>query len=106
MAVNSPDNIAGVSFEIKGNEAYVIKDEIKIPIGVSEIKGIYSLVNMFSLNEESITTATGNGVITFDTEHGIYTVTYGENNLPQHMEIDGDGFAYSVEIVTIRLKNA
>ena len=106
ISVLSPKSLAGVKFEIGENSSFVIKDEIKIPLKNEDISGIYALSRIFSLNEEAITTASYDGVISFDTEYGIYSVSYGKNNLPQHIEISAADFDYSVEIVAIKLKEA
>ena len=106
ISVLSPKSLVGVKFEISENSSFVIKDEIKIPLKNEDISGIYALSRIFSLNEEAITTASYEGVISFDTEYGIYSVSYGKNNLPQHIEISAADFDYSVEIVAIKLKEA
>ena len=102
ICVISPENLGGTVFEISKESSFVIKDELKIPLDNESIDGIYALSQIFSLSEEAITTATNGGVITFDTGSGVYTVTYGENNLPHHIEISGDSFSYFVEIKSIK----
>ena len=103
ICVLSPENLGGTVFEISKESSFVIKDELKIPLDNENIRGIYALSQIFSLSEEAITTATQNGVISFDTDHGLYTVTYGENNLPELITISGDDFEYSVKINAISL---
>ncbi len=103
ICVISPENLGGTVFEIRKEGSFVIKDELKIPLDNESICGIYALSQIFSLNEEAITTATSEGVISFDTDHGLYTVTYGENNLPELITISGDVFEYSVKINAISL---
>lgn len=103
ICVISPENLGGTVFEISKESSFVIKDEMKIPLDNENIRGIYALSQIFSLSEEAITTATSEGVITFDTDHVLYTVTYGENNLPELITISGDVFEYSVKINAISL---
>ena len=103
ISVLSPKSLAGVKFEIGENSSFVIKDEIKIPLKNEDISGIYALSRIFSLNEEAITTASYEGVISFDTEYGIYSVSYGKNNLPKSITVYGNGFSYSVVIKGIKL---
>ncbi len=102
LEVLSPDNLDGIKFELKGNEAYAIKDEIKIPIRRDSLKGICALLNSFSLSESAITTVSTDNIISFDTDYGIYTVTYGENNLPQRIAINGDTYEYSIIVNSIK----
>lgn len=103
LEVLSPKNLEGVQFEIRGNEACAIKDEIKIPIKADSLKGICALLNCFSLSEEAITTVSVDNVISFDTDYGLYTITYGENNLPQKIAIASDNYEYSIIVNTIKL---
>ena len=103
ICVISPENLGGTVFEITEKSSFVVKNELKIPLNNDDICGIYALSQIFSLSEEAITTATSEGVITVDTDHGLYTVTYGENNLPELITISGDVFEYSVKINAISL---
>ena len=102
ISVISPEKLKGTVFEISKESSFVIKEELKIPLENESIDGIYALSQIFSLSEEAITTATSEGVISFDTDHGLYTVTYGENNLPYQIEISGDSFSYFVEVKSIK----
>ena len=102
ISVISPEKLKGTVFEITEKSSFVVKNELKIPLNNDDICGIYALSQIFSLSEEAITTATQNGVISFDTDHGLYTVTYGENNLPYQIEISGDSFSYFVEVKSIK----
>ena len=103
ISVISPEKLKGTVFEISKESSFVIKDELKIPLNNDDICGIYALSQIFSLSEEAITTATQSGVISFDTDHGLYTVTYGENNLPEHIEIHDSSFSYSIDVKAIML---
>lgn len=103
VEILKPENLGGITFEFEKENSYAIKDEMKIPINNENIKGIYALSRIFSLDENGISTVGTNNVITFDCNDAIYTVTYGENNLPLHMEIRGNTFEYSVDLKSIRL---
>ena len=103
LEVCAPDTLRGVLFEMRGEKVYAIKDEMEILISNDSLKGICALLNCFSLNESAITTVSTINVISFDTDYGLYTVTYGENNLPQHIEITGDTYAYSIDVHTIAI---
>ena len=103
LEVRSPDTLKGISFEIRGNKAYAIKDEIEIPVSTDSLRGICALLNLFSLNESEITSVSENNVITYKNDYGVYTVTYGENNLPQKITLVGDTFEYDITVNTIKL---
>ena len=104
MEVLFPDTLEGVFFEMQGENIYVIKEETKIPMSRDSLKGICALLNCFSLKEDFIINLSEEGVASFDTENGIYTVTYGKNSLPQHIKISGDNYEYSVLIDTVKIK--
>ena len=103
IEVLKPENMKGITFEFENESSYAIKDEMKIPINNENIKGIYALSRIFSLDENGISTVGTNNVITFNCNDAIYTVTYGENELPTHIEVSGESFEYSVDIKSIRL---
>lgn len=103
LYVLSPSYLEGVCFEITNDKSYAIKDEIKIPLDKSKLKGICAILNCFSLSEEAITTVNTSNVISFDTDYGLYAITYGENNLPQMIKITGQDYDYSIVVNTIRL---
>lgn len=104
LDILSPANLCGVCFEIVNDNAYAIKDEIKIPLNKDSLRGICALLNCFSLSEEAITTVSQNNVIKFDTDYGLYTITYGENNLPQYVMIVSDTYEYSIVVNSISLR--
>lgn len=106
LYVLSPSYLEGICFEISNDKSYAIKDEIKIPLDKNKLKGICAILNCFSLSEETITTVSTDNVISFDTDYGLYTVTYGENNLPQIIAIAGQDYQYSIIVNTIRLCSA
>lgn len=103
LEVLAPTTLCGIMFEINKDGAYAIKNETKIPLDKDSLKGICALLNSFSLSEDAMTTVSLNNVISFDTDYGIYTVTYGENNLPQSITIIGDTYEYSILVNTIKL---
>ena len=102
LTVLAPENLCGITFEIGETTSFAIKDNMKIPLNNQHIGGIFALSSIFSLNEGNLATVTENNVLTFDDTSTVYTVTYGENNLPLHIEISGDGYAYSVNVNSIK----
>ena len=105
ICIFSPDFLCGITFEFSDTSSFAIKDDVVIPIDKKDLNGIYALSQMFSLSECTLTTVTENGVISFKTDLGVYTVSYGENNLPKSITILGDGFDYTVEITGIEIKS-
>jgi len=99
----SPDTLKGILFEMRGDKAFAIKDDIEIPVSTDSLKGVCALLNCFSLSEGEIATVSLNNIISFDTDYGLYTVTYGENNLPQNIKIAGDTYEYNITVNTIML---
>lgn len=104
LEILAPTNLKGISFKLTENDAYAIKDEIKIPLDKNSLRGICALLNCFSLTEEAITSVNQNNVITFDTDYGLYTVAYGKNNLPEHIAIASDTYDYSIVVNSISLR--
>ena len=105
LEVLSPENMKGITFEFKKDISYAIKDDIKIPLNDENISGIYALSNVFSLEENAISTVSTNNVVSFDFDNASYTVTYGENNLPLRIDISGDGYEYKVYVNSIEFLN-
>lgn len=103
LEICSPDTLKGILFEIRDDKAFAIKDDIEIPVSTDSLKGIGALLNSFSLSEDAMTTVSLNNIISFDTDYGLYTVTYGENNLPQNIKIAGDTYEYNITVNTIML---
>ena len=106
LEVLSPATLCGIMFEMTSKGAYAIKDEIKIPLDKDSLRGILALLNSFSLSEDAMTTVSLNNIISFDTDYGLYTVTYGENNLPQNIKILSDAYEYNIIVNTIKLTEA
>lgn len=104
LDIISPASLAGVSFEIKEGNAYAIKDDISIPIDKNSLRGICAILNCFSLKENEIATVNQDSTCIFNSDYGTYTVTYGENDLPKHIEISTDTYNYSIAINSILLK--
>ncbi len=104
LHVLSPDSLNGVSFEITDNTACILKDDMKIDVKKDSLAGICAILNSFSLREEAITTVNQNNVISFDTDYGIYTVTYGENNLPYLISITGEAYEYQIKVNSIKIQ--
>lgn len=102
LTVLEPENLCGIAFEIGENTSYAIKDSMKIPLNNQHISGIFALSSIFSLKEGNLATVTENNILTFKDTYTVYTVTYGENNLPLHIEISGDKFRYSVNVNSIK----
>ena len=103
IEVLKPESMRGITFEFENECSFAIKDEMKIPINKENVKGIYALSRIFSLDENGISTVGTNNVITFNCNDAIYTVTYGKNELPTHIEVSGETFEYSVDLKSIRL---
>jgi hypothetical protein len=107
LKIISPKELFGTSFHLYKNEAYIEKDELKIPVNKDILKGISALVSCFSLNEAALTTVENqnkSSIVTFNSSNATYIVTYGQNKLPCHFEITGDTFSYSIEVSSIELK--
>lgn len=103
LEVLFPDTLKGILFEMRGDKAYAIKGKMEIPVSTDSLKGVCALLNCFSLSEGEIATVSPNNIISFDTDYGLYTVTYGENNLPQNIKIAGDTYEYNITVNTIML---
>ena len=106
LEILSPSQLRGTTFYIYENDAYIEKDEIKIPVNKNTLKGISALSSCFSLEESALTTVESknkNSTVTFLGDSATYVVTYGQNKLPCHFEITGDTFSYSIEICSIEL---
>ena len=103
LEVCSPDTLKGILFEIRGDKAYAIKNEMEIPLSPDSLKGICALLNCFSLLENDIINVSENNVITYKNSYGLYTITYGENSLPQQISIIGDTYEYNITVNGIKL---
>ncbi len=107
LEVLYPNQLKGAIFYTNQNEAYVQKDDLKIPVNKESLRGICALLSCFDLEEASITTVESenkSSIVTFACKSATYVVTYGQNKLPSFIEINGDTFDYSVEVCTIQLK--
>ena len=104
LRVLEPQSMVGISFELKNESAYAIKDEMKISVSKECLAGICAILNSFSLDEESITTVTQNNVVSYDTDYGLYSVTYGENNLPYHFSIISDTYEYEITVNSLKIQ--
>lgn len=104
LRVLEPESMEGICFEVENGNAYAIKDEMRISVSKKSLEGICAILNSFSLDEESITTVKQNNVISFDTEYGLYSVTYGENNLPYHFSIISDTYEYEITVNSLKIQ--
>ena len=107
VSVISPEEIKGVTFEV-GEKIYVSANGEKIAVERENLKGICALSEMFSQDEECMTSAKSEkegSVLTFQKEECVYRVVIGKNSLPSTVQITSADFEYRVQILAISLLN-
>lgn len=107
IEVKKPSEISALYFEFGQSDGYVINGDLKIPLGRESACGLYALSCVLSLENESIVSVVDqekNSIVTFENDHGTYTVTYGKNLLPSHIEIHSDKFDYDIVVKGISLE--
>ncbi|MBQ2809835.1 MAG: hypothetical protein IJF11_02970 [Clostridia bacterium] len=104
LVVTKPEELCGIAFRGEG-EAWVMElNEVEIPTSASSLDGICALCSIFDLSESAITTAkdeSGDGIVSFDMERGLYVVTYNKMALPERVKITSADFSYDVRILSI-----
>ena len=107
IEVKKPSEISALYFEFGQSDGYVINGDLKIPLGRESACGLYALSCVLSLENESIVSVVDQGknsIVTFENDLGTYTVTYGKNLLPSHIEIHSDKFDYDIVVKGISLE--
>lgn len=107
IEVKKPSEISALYFEFGQSDGYVINGDLKIPLGRESACGLYALSCVLSLENESIVSVVDQGknsIVTFENDLGTYTVTYGKNLLPSHIEIHSDKFDYNIVVKGISLE--
>lgn len=105
--IKKPSELTSVYFELSENGSYAISNELKIPIDSSNLGGIFALGNALCLSEGeiiSVTDENNTSIVTFENAYGTYTVIYGKNLLPSHIEIHSDSYDYDIDVTGIELK--
>lgn len=107
IEVKKPSEISALYFEFGQSDGYVINGDLKIPLGRESACGLYALSCVLSLENESIVSVVDQGknsIVTFENDLGTYSVTYGKNLLPNHIEIHSDKFDYDIVVKGISLE--
>ena len=101
-----PPSLKYISFEIKGDIVIGRAGELEIPFDEGNVRGICALSNIFSLNEECLSTAAAQdegACLEFETEYGTYKLTLGKNELPSAVQILSSDYRYDISIDSIAL---
>jgi hypothetical protein len=107
IKVKKPSEISALYFEFGQGDGYAINGDLKIPLGRESACGLYALSNVLSLENESILSVVDQGknsIVTFENDLGTYTITYGKNLLPSHIEIHSEKFDYDIVVNGISLE--
>ena len=106
LLVSAPEEMHGIGFIYNGNECYATLDEIKIPINKDDLKGIFALINIFSLEEGTITSAKikGEQSITFQNQYGTYTMSFDGMGYPQKAKITDGVYDFDVKITALKVE--
>lgn len=106
LQVVLPSEMQGVMFTYNGNECYAMLDEIKIPINKDDLKGIFALINIFSLDEGTITSAKikGEQSITFENTYGTYTMSFDDKGYPKNAKITDGVYDFNVKITALKVE--
>ena len=107
IEVKKPSEIGALYFEFGQSDGYVINGDLKIPLSRESACGLYALSCVLSLENESVVSVVDQGknsIVTFENDLGTYTVTYGKNLLPSHIEIHSDKFDYDIVVKGISLE--
>ena len=101
-----PEELKGVRAEYNGNECYLILDEIKIPANKDNLKGIFALINIFSLEESAITSSKtkGEGSITFENSYGTYIMSFDNKGYPKNAKITDGVYDFDVKINALKIE--
>ena len=97
LEIQEPKNLQGVKFEIEENEILIKNGSVEIPASKENLRGIYAISQIFSLEEKNLTLCE-NDRFTFEQENVIYILTIDKNNLPKKVEIYSPYFKYEITV--------
>lgn len=107
LVINEPSEVSGVCFELFSDGAFVSIDNVTIPIEESKLSGICALIGIFDLDESELTsTAAKNGesLFVFSNGYGTYNVIFGQNSMPQSVQLTNGVYTFDVTIESISLE--
>lgn len=106
VAFLEPSALSSVCFTEKNGKIIGRASDVEIPFDEGDLSGVLALLSMFSLDEESLVSATSvneSACMEFTSAHGNYRVTLGKNELPKHIEISSDSYQFDIVIEAIKL---
>ena len=108
LTLSEPSQIAGLVVEASGDEGVILYDDLKIPVKMDEISGIYLIVNAFDLSCKDSFLLVDKGedsTLIFETELAEYTLTFNSSLAPYHIEICSPSCNYSIDVNGILLRD-
>lgn len=106
LSISEPSALSSVSFIINNEECVAISDGTKIPLERDKMTGIVALCSIFDLDMECLSSSSiddnGDSTLCFVKDEIAYLVSYGQDNLPKHIQISAPSFTHEVEILELQ----
>ncbi|MBO5338370.1 MAG: hypothetical protein J6A96_01570 [Clostridia bacterium] len=102
-----PSSLSSVSFTYEGERVTARASDMEITLPKNELEGAVAVLSMFSLSEEclvSVSKGENGDIMEFDSEHGSYRLTMGENDMPKRIEIEAEGYQFDIIVESIMIK--
>ena len=105
LSILEPSELSSVSFIINKEECFGVYGDTRIPLERDSLQGIVALCSIFDLSSDAIssTSVSENDATVSFTLGGVrFDITYGEDNLPKHVQIHAEDFSHEVEILDLK----